>query len=98
LVYPVNIAQNHGAAIRETAEAIKNAVGYTGELWFNTNYEDGAPRKVLDDRRFRTLFPDFKFIDHCEAIRRTVGYYETALKTQPRPEPSLKLNRPNRNA
>ena len=79
LAYPVNIAQNHGATIRESAEAIKEAVGYTGELWFNTKYEDGASRKVLDDRRFRQLFSDYKFIDHREAIRRTVAYYEAAL-------------------
>jgi len=78
LVYPVNIAQNHGASIRETAEAIKQAVGYSGELWFNTKYEDGAPRKILNDQRFRQLFPDYKFIDHREAVRRTVEYYEAA--------------------
>jgi GDP-L-fucose synthase len=79
LIYPVNIAQNRGASIRESAEAIKAAVKYPGELWFNTNYEDGAPRKVLDDRRFRELFPDYQFIDHAEAIRRTVAYYGVAL-------------------
>lgn len=79
LVYPVNIAQNHGATIRESAEAINEAVDYRGELWFNTKYEDGAPRKVLDDKRFRALFPEYKFVDHAEAIRRTVAYYKTAL-------------------
>lgn len=79
LIYPVNIAQNRGASMRESAEAIKAAVEYPGELWFNTKYEDGAPRKVLDDRRFRELFPDYQFIDHAEAIRRTVAFYESAL-------------------
>ena len=79
LTYPVNIAQNRGASIRESAEAVQQAVGYSGELWFNTKYEDGAPRKVLDDQRFRELFPDYTFIDHAEAIRRTVAYYENAL-------------------
>jgi GDP-L-fucose synthase len=82
LIYPVNIAQNHGATIRESAEAIKEAVEYKGELWFNTSYEDGAPRKVLDDRKFRALFSDYRFIDHGEAIRRTVDYYNTALSEQ----------------
>lgn len=85
LTYPVNIAQNHGASIRETAEAIKEAVGFKGELWFNTAYEDGAARKVLDDKRFRKLFGDYRFIDHKEAIRRTVAYYEDALEKSPSP-------------
>jgi GDP-L-fucose synthase len=84
LTYPVNIAQNHGISIRESAEAIKAAVGYRGELWFNNRYEDGALRKVLDDRRFRELFPNYRFIDHAEAIRRTVEYYEAALADRPR--------------
>ena len=79
LLYPVNIAQNHGATIRESAEAIKKAVGYSGQIWYNKKYEDGAPRKVLDDRRFRALFVNYRFIDHAEAIHRTVEYYNTAL-------------------
>jgi GDP-L-fucose synthase len=79
LGYPVNIAQNNGASIGDSARAIAKAVGYAGEIWFNTRYEDGAPRKVLDDRHFRQLFPDYVFIDHEEAIRRTVKYYEGAL-------------------
>jgi GDP-L-fucose synthase len=79
LIYPVNIAQNHGTTIRDSAEAIKDAVGYSGELWFNSKYEDGARIKVLDDRHFRALFPAYKFIDHAEAIRRTVAYYTEAL-------------------
>lgn len=80
LINPVNIAQNHGVTIRESAEAVKSAVQYEGEFWFNTKYEDGAPIKVLDDRRFREIFPTFKFLDHGEAINRTVQYYEAALQ------------------
>lgn len=79
LIYPVNIAQNYGTTIRESAEAIKEALDYPGELWYNTKYEDGAPRKVLDNRRFRELFGDYRFTDHAEAIRRTVDYYQAAL-------------------
>lgn len=80
LIYPVNIAQNHGVSIRESAEAIKKAVGYEGDLWFNTEYEDGAPTKVLDDKKFREMFPKYRFIDHAEAIKRTVKYYEQAMQ------------------
>ncbi len=79
LLDPVNIAQNSGVSIRESAYAIAAAIGYRGEIWFNTNYEDGAPIKVLDDRRFRSIFPDYRFIDHSEAIRRTVTYYREVL-------------------
>ncbi len=79
LLYPVNVAQNHGYTIRESAKFIAGALGFRGRLVFNTRYQDGAPRKVLDDRRFRKLFPDFQFLDHEEGIRRTVAYYQSVL-------------------
>lgn len=79
LTYPVNIAQNRGYSIGESAALIAKAIGYRGQLVFNPKYQDGAPRKILDDRRFRALFPDFRFIDHEEALRRTVAYYERVL-------------------
>jgi len=79
LVSPVNIAQNHGASIRESAETIARIVGYSGRMTFDTSRPDGAPRKVLDDQRFRELFPDFRFTDHEDGIRETVAYYESVL-------------------
>ena len=79
LSYPVNIAQNHGFSIKESAQMIAKAVGYEGKLTFNPSYQDGAPKKILDNKNFRKLFPDFKFMDHQEGIRRTVQYYESAL-------------------
>ncbi len=79
LTYPVNIGQNRGYSIAESARLIAGAIGFGGKLWFNTKYQDGAPSKVLDDRRFRQLFPDFQFSDHEQGIRETVDYYQTAL-------------------
>lgn len=79
LTYPVNIAQNKGYSVAESAQLIAKAIGYRGDLVFNPAYQDGAPRKVLDDRRFRTLFPGYRFIDHEEGIRRTVEYYQSIL-------------------
>lgn len=79
LIYPINIAQNNGYSIKESAELIARAIGFKGKLVFNTKYQDGAPKKVLDDRKFRQLFPDFKFTEHEEGIRNTVEYYQTVL-------------------
>lgn len=79
LLYPVNIAQNRGISIKDSAYAIAAAVGYRGEIWFNTKYEDGAAIKIMDDRRFRAIFPNYRFVDHNEAIRRTVAYYREKL-------------------
>jgi GDP-L-fucose synthase len=55
---------------------IARAMDYSGELTFNTAYQDGAPKKVMDDAKFRTIFPDFAFYDMEQGIRNTVAYYE----------------------
>lgn len=79
LTYPVNIAQNKGYSIGESAKMIAKAVSFKGKLLFNTKYQDGAPKKILDNRRFKQLFPKFKFTGHYEGILKTVRYYESVL-------------------
>jgi GDP-L-fucose synthase len=79
LTYPVNLAQNRGYSIRESAEFIAEAIGFDGKLVFNTKYQDGAPFKILDDRKFRSIFPDYDFFDHKKGIEETVKYYKSVL-------------------
>ena len=76
---PVNIAQGTGFAIAETGACIAKATEYTGELVFNTDYQDGAPIKILGTGRFEDLFEGYKFFDHEEGIRHTVEYYKGVL-------------------
>lgn len=79
LIYPVNVAQNRGYSILESARLIAKIVGFQGQIKTNDSYQDGAPCKILDNQRFRQIFPDFRFTDHEEGIRRTVNYYEAVL-------------------
>lgn len=79
LIYPVNIAQNKGYSIRASAEKIAEAIGFNGKLVFNAEHQDGAPFKILDDKKFRLLFPDYQFYDHEAGIRETVNYYNSIL-------------------
>jgi len=78
-VYPVNLGQNRGYTIREIAETAAEALGYDVQFEFNTSYADGAAVKILDDRQFRQLRPDFRFTPLAEGIRSTVQYYESEL-------------------
>lgn len=80
LIYPVNLGQNRGHTIKQTAEFIAEAVGFKGRMVFNTKYQDGAPVKILDNKKLKQIFPNFKFFDHREGIERTVSYYRTILK------------------
>lgn len=79
LIYPVNIGQNKGYTIEESARIIAKMIGFEGVLFFNTSYQDGAYKKVLSDQEFRKLFPKFKFTDHETAIKETLEYYEKIL-------------------
>lgn len=79
LLYPVNMGQNKGFSIKESAEFIAQAVGFTGELIFNTKYQDGAPIKILDNTKFKAVFPEFEFSDHQQGIEATVAYYQKIL-------------------
>ena len=76
---PVNIGQKHGYPISYSAKLIANALGFSGNLVFNTKYQDGAPKKVLDNRRFKKIFGDFKFTSHERGIKETVEYYQVLL-------------------
>jgi GDP-L-fucose synthase len=52
---PINIGIGLDVSIRELAELMAKTVGYPGELVFDTSKPDGAPRRLLDNRRLAAL-------------------------------------------
>jgi GDP-L-fucose synthase len=51
----VNIGVGEDLTIRELAGAVATAVGYSGEMVFDTAKPDGTPRKLLDVSRLHGL-------------------------------------------
>ncbi|MBF6634752.1 MAG: GDP-L-fucose synthase [Planococcus sp. (in: Bacteria)] len=51
----VNVGMGKDISIKELAEKIGEAVGYRGEIVFNTSKPDGAPRKLVDVNRLTNL-------------------------------------------
>jgi GDP-L-fucose synthase len=47
----INVGTGEDCSIKELATAVKEAVGYTGELVFDTSKPDGAPLKMLDSSK-----------------------------------------------
>lgn len=74
---PVNIGQNFGLSIKELVEMIIKQIGFKGNIIWNRSMPDGASKKVMDDKKFRKIFPDFKFTDFRDGISETVKYYES---------------------
>ena len=77
LTEPVNIAQNFGLSVRELVEVIKSNFSYRGKIKWDPNKPDGAPKKVMDDRKFGKVFSGFAFTPMSEGIRNTIAYYQS---------------------
>jgi len=77
LAEPLNIAQNFGLSVKELVELIKANFNYQGTITWNHSKPDGAPKKVMDDKKFRKVFPDFEFTQFSEGIKNTIKYYES---------------------
>jgi GDP-L-fucose synthase len=50
-----NIGTGTDVTIRELAETVMSAVGFSGRIMFDSTKPDGTPRKLLDVRRMSAL-------------------------------------------
>ena len=70
----VNVGVGNDVSISELANMVKEAVGYNGELVFDTTKPDGTPRKWLDVTRLKGL--GWKpSIDLKEGIEQTYQWF-----------------------
>ena len=79
MVYPLNIGQNKGYSIAESAKMIQEEMNYEGELIFDDSYPDGDPVKILSNQKFREHFPEFEFFNHRQGISEAIKFYEDKL-------------------
>lgn len=74
---PFNVAQEGGLSVKELIDIILQNINYKGNVWYNTNMPDGAPKKVMSKTVFEKIFPSFVFTDFNEGIKETARYYES---------------------
>ncbi len=70
----VNIGLGEDMSVRDLAQAIKEVVGYPGEIVFDATKPDGMPRKLMDVGRAAKLGWSAKVGIH-EGLRRTYAWY-----------------------
>ena len=75
----INVGSGQEITIEELAYTIKDIVGFTGKINFNTKYPNGTPRKFLDSTKLMNLGWKPK-IGLEEGIKQT---YEELLKNHP---------------
>ena len=74
---PVNIAQNFGLSVKELVHIINSYFANKFEIKWNRTMPDGAPKKVMDDVRFKKVFNQFQFTPFDEGVKNTIAYYQS---------------------
>jgi GDP-L-fucose synthase len=74
---PINIAQNFGLSVIELVEIINQKYNNKFTITWDNTMPDGAAKKVMDDRKFSKVFPNFIFQDFDTGILNTINFYKT---------------------
>ncbi len=72
---PVNLGTNQEMPISELVEAVVAAVGFAGEIRWDTTRPDGQPRRRVDASRARDCFAFEAEVSFTEGLERTVEWY-----------------------
>ena len=70
----INVGVGEDVSIRELAELMRNTVGYSGEIVWDTTMPDGTPRKLLDVTRINALGWKAR-IALADGIRSTYAWF-----------------------
>ena len=73
---PVNLGAGWEISIKDLAELIAEAVGYEGDIVWDTTKPNGQPRRKLDVSRAKERFGFEAMVPFDEGIRRTVEWWE----------------------
>ena len=70
----INIGTGVDVTTKELAKTIKNVVGFKGDLIFDTEKPDGAPRKLIDVSRMTSM--GWRYTTTLEAgLAKTYKWY-----------------------
>ena len=75
----MNVGTGVETSIRETAEIVAEAVGFTGEIEWDTSMPNGQPRRSLDASKATDLFGFLAHTPLREGVTRTVDWYRSQL-------------------
>lgn len=72
----INVGTGIGTSIKELAQTIKELMGYSGEIRWNTDKPDGIARKVLDITRMKAELKWEPKHSLREGLKKTIEWYE----------------------
>ena len=62
--------------IEHVARSISSAMGFKGELVFDTTRPDGELKRTASNSKMRMYLPNFKFTPFDDAIKETVEWFK----------------------
>jgi GDP-L-fucose synthase len=71
----INVGSDEELTIRDLAERLKQEMGYTGEIVWNTDKPNGTPRRKMDNTKLKELGWNSK-ISFEEGLKRTIVWYK----------------------
>jgi GDP-L-fucose synthase len=77
----VNIGLGRDISIHDLADAIKDIVGFSGDVVFDASKPDGMPRKLMDVRRAECLGWKAQ-VGIPEGLRRTYDWYRSNVAAE----------------
>lgn len=80
----LSVGEEDEISIADGARAIVEAMGFKGDLVFDTTKSDGQFKKTASNKKLKTLYPTYQFTPFKQALKETVDWfvanYETARK------------------
>lgn len=77
-----NICSDYEYQIKEILSMISCKLNFNyNDIYFNDNYSDGILKKTVSSKKFREIFPDFKFTELNEGLDKTIDWFLNNTKT-----------------
>ncbi|OGR56433.1 MAG: hypothetical protein A3I11_02080 [Elusimicrobia bacterium RIFCSPLOWO2_02_FULL_39_32] len=69
------VSPMEGISIRELVEMITQVMDFKGPVIYDQTKPEGAAARLLNNAKFKTLFPNFKFTPLKDALQTTVQWF-----------------------
>ncbi|XP_059154366.1 GDP-L-fucose synthase-like [Physella acuta] len=77
----LSVGEEDEISIKEAADLVVEAMGFTGEVILDTTKSDGQFKKTASNAKLRKYLPDFKFTPIKQAIKETCDWYMANVGT-----------------
>nr|AAH92891.1 Zgc:110348 [Danio rerio]AAI65091.1 Zgc:110348 protein [Danio rerio] len=71
----LSVGEEDELSIKDCADAVVDALGFNGDVIYDTSKADGQFKKTASNAKLRQYLPDFQFTPFREAIKETCDWF-----------------------